>query len=72
MVDRHLRGSAPLYENGMLIVPGENVIVGVDPYNGTELWTRKLEPSQRYSMPYDCGYMSLNTGRLAIAVNDEL
>ena len=70
MVDRHLRGSAPLYENGMLIVPGENVIVGVDPYNGTELWSRKLERSQRYSMPYDTGYMSLNTGRLAIAVND--
>ena len=70
MVDRHLRGPAPLYENGVMIIPGENVLIGVDPYHGGELWQMDLPPSQRYSMPYDAGYMSLSNGSLAIAVHD--
>ncbi len=70
MVDRHLRGPAPLFENGVMIIPGENVLIGVDPYHGGELWQLDLPSSQRYSMPYDAGYMSLSNGSLAIAVND--
>ena len=71
MVDRHLRAPAPLAAGGRLIIPGENLLIAVDAYNGTELWRLPLPRSQRYSMPYDAGYMSLDDGRLFVAVADE-
>ena len=71
MVDRHLRGSSPLYNAGILVVPGENVVMGVDAYTGDELWELELPESQRYSMPYDAGYMALTEETLAVAVKDE-
>ncbi|MFQ3167958.1 MAG: outer membrane protein assembly factor BamB [Limisphaerales bacterium] len=71
MVDRHLRAPAPLAAEGKLIIPGENLVIAVDAYNGTELWRLPLPGSQRYSMPYDAGYMSVNGGRLCVAVADE-
>ena len=71
MVDRHLRAPAPLAAEGKLIIPGENLLIAVDAYNGTELWRLPLPGSQRYSMPYDAGYMSVNGGRLFVAVADE-
>ncbi len=71
MVDRHLRAPAPLASEGRLIIPGENLVIAVDAYNGTELWRLPLPGSQRYSMPYDAGYMSVNAGRLCVAVADE-
>ena len=71
MVDRHLRAPAPLATEGKLIIPGENLAIAVDAYNGTELWRLPLPGSQRYSMPYDAGYMSVNAGRLCVAVADE-
>jgi outer membrane protein assembly factor BamB len=71
MVDRHLRGSSPLYNSGILVVPGENVAMGVDAYTGEELWELDLPGSQRYSMPYDAGYMTLVDQTLAVAVKDE-
>ena len=71
MVDRHLRAPAPLAAEGKLIIPGENLVIVVDAYNGTELWRLPLPDSQRYSMPYDAGYMSVNAGRLCVAVADE-
>lgn len=70
MVDRHLRGPAPLSADGLLVVPGENLLVAVDAYNGTPRWRLELPGSQRYSMPYDAGYHSLDAGRLAVAVRD--
>jgi len=71
MVDRHLRAPAPLAAGGRLIIPGENLLIAVDAYNGTELWRLPLPGSQRYSMPFDAGYMSLDDGRLFVAVADE-
>ncbi|MGE3311714.1 MAG: PQQ-binding-like beta-propeller repeat protein [Limisphaerales bacterium] len=70
MVDRHLRGPAPLATDGLLLVPGENRILAVDAYNGTVRWQRDLPGSQRYTMPYDAGYLSLDGSRLAAAVRD--
>lgn len=71
MVDRHLRAPAPLAGGGWLIVPGENLLIGVDAYNGTELWSVELPGSQRYSMPYDAGYLSLDGDVVAVAVRDD-
>lgn len=68
MVDRHLRAPAPLVAGGRMFVPGENVMIAVDAYNGTELWQLDLPKSQRYSMPYDAGYMSIEGDTLCIAV----
>jgi outer membrane protein assembly factor BamB len=70
MVDRHLRGPAPLSAGGRLFVPGENRLLAVDAYNGTELWRKDLPGSQRYSMPYDAGYLSVEGETLAVAVRD--
>ena len=71
MVDRHLRAPAPLVANGRLFVLGENTIIGVDAYNGTELWETELPGSQRYSMPYDAGYATTDGDHVFIAVRDE-
>ena len=71
MVDRHLRAPAPLAAEGRLIIPGENLLIALDAYNGTELWRRLLPGSQRYSMPYDAGYMSMHDGNLLVAAKDE-
>lgn len=71
MVDRHLRGPAPLSARGRMFVPGENRLLAVDAYNGTVLWQRELPGSQRYSMPYDAGYQSVFGDLLAVAVRDE-
>jgi outer membrane protein assembly factor BamB len=70
MVDRHLRGPAPLSSQGRLFVPGENQMIAVDAYNGTVLWQKDLPGSQRYTMPYDAGYFSLSDDTLAVAVRD--
>jgi outer membrane protein assembly factor BamB len=71
MVDRHLRGPAPLCDSGRLVVPGENCLIGVDAYNGSERWHLDLPPSQRYTTPYDAGYMSLLGDAIYVAVNQE-
>lgn len=71
MVDRHLRAPAPLAAQGLLLIPGENSLIAVDAYNGTERWSLDLPDSQRYSMPFDAGYLSLQTPTLAVAVRDQ-
>lgn len=68
MVDRHLRAPAPLVAGGRMFVGGENSLVCVDSYNGVEYWSLELPTSQRYSMPYDCGYASLDGETVTIAV----
>ena len=72
MVDRHLRAPAPLAAKGRLIIPGENILIVLDAYNGAELWRLPLPDSQRYSMPYDAGYMSVNDGQLCVSVKDSV
>ncbi len=71
MVDRHLRAPAPLCADGILVVPGENMLLGVDAFSGTELWQIELPGSQRYTMPYDAGYTSVEKETISIAVRDK-
>ena len=40
---RHGRGPAPLFDRGVLVYEGLDGLIGVDAYNGSELW--------RYSLP---------------------
>jgi outer membrane protein assembly factor BamB len=71
MVDRHLRGPPPLVSGGTMFVPGENVLMAVDAWNGASLWEAALPGSQRYSMPYDAGYMAAGGGAVHVAVRSE-
>ncbi|MCF7764348.1 MAG: PQQ-binding-like beta-propeller repeat protein [Verrucomicrobia bacterium] len=68
MVDRHLRAPAPLVAKGRLFIMGENTVIGVDAYNGTELWETKVPGAQRYSMPYDAGYAATDGEQIYLAV----
>jgi outer membrane protein assembly factor BamB len=72
MIDRHLRGPPPLAHEGRLFVIGEDLLIAVDAYTGTELWQRELPGSTRYSMPYDCGYVSVTQRGVFAAVDDEI
>lgn len=72
MIDRHMRGPPPLAADGLLFIVGENRLIGVDSYNGTELWDVELPDSQRYAMPYDAGYIAAGGGQVFAAVDAEL
>lgn len=72
MIDRHLRGPPPLAIGGRVIMVGENKLIGVDAYNGTELWELDLPDSQRYAMPYDAGYIAANPSHVFAAVDEEV
>jgi outer membrane protein assembly factor BamB len=72
MIDRHLRGHAPLADSGRLYIIGQNALLGVDAFTGLPLWERDLPTSPRYSMPYDAGYATAVSGNLFVAVEHEL
>jgi len=48
MVDRHRYPPIPVYANGRLYVAGQHCIIGVDAYNGREMWSRELEGVGRF------------------------
>lgn len=70
MVDRHLRAPPPLAAGGRTFVTGENRIIGIDSYNGVELWDTPLPESQRYAMPYDAGYIACRSDAVFAAVDE--
>lgn len=59
MVDRHLRAPSPVCENGYLIIPGRNYLIGVDAFNGTVLWERPVEQFTRVAALRDSGSITL-------------
>ena len=67
MVDRHFRNVPPLYLNGRLFVPGDNLIYGVNPYNGTVLWKRDVPDSRRTGAFLDAGSMCVDDNSLYVA-----
>jgi len=48
MVDRHRFGPIPVYANGRLFVPGQHCVIGMDAYNGREMWSRELPNVGRF------------------------
>ncbi len=48
MVDRHRFPPIPVYANGRLFVPAQHSVIGVDAYNGREMWSRKLKDVGRF------------------------
>ena len=69
MVDRHLRAPPPLSAGGYLIVPGRDILFGLDAHNGTVLWKRDIPLFMRASMLRDCGNlaMGMQSGRVFAA-----
>ncbi len=72
MIDRHLRGPAPLAHHGRLAVFGDNVLFLLDAYTGLLQWQLPLPQSQRYSVPYDAGHAAIDSEYLFVAVNEQM
>lgn len=72
MTDRHLRATAPLASHGRMILVGENQLIGVDAFNGTEWWQRTIPKLSRYSIPYDSGYVALDETTVYAGVENQL
>lgn len=72
MTDRHLRATAPLVSGGRMILVGENQLMGVDAFNGTQWWHRPVPGLTRYSIPYDGGYVVMDGPSIFAAVQDQL
>jgi len=67
MIDRHHRTIAPLWKNGILFVPGNNRILAIDAYNGTNLWNIEIPDSRRIGAYRDCGYLAASEDLLYVA-----
>ena len=48
MVDRHRFPPIPVYANGRLFIPAQHAIIGIDAYNGREMWSRELTDVGRF------------------------
>jgi outer membrane protein assembly factor BamB len=70
MLNRHIRGAAPLAVDGRLFVQGENVIMAFDAYNGVPLWERKLLGAFRAITSSDASNLAANRRALFAAVDD--
>lgn len=70
MIDRHHRAASPLYLDGRLFVPGEDVVTGVDAYNGTILWEKAIPDSRRVVVFRDASQMALAQDALYVAAGD--
>jgi outer membrane protein assembly factor BamB len=71
MVDRHLRTTASLAMGGRLFIPGNDIVIGIDAYNGMELWSAPLPGFTRTGAPYDGGWWAVGPTGVFAAVGDE-
>ncbi len=71
IVDRHHRPMASLFKNGRLFVPGDDVVMAVDPYNGTPLWRLEAPNMRRVGVMKNAGQMLITDDVLYLAVKDE-
>jgi outer membrane protein assembly factor BamB len=70
MIDRHHRNVPPLFKDGRMFVPGDDIVMAVDAYNGTILWEQKIPDSRRLGVFLDCGSMAVDDQYLyAVADN---
>ena len=59
MVDRHWRGTSPLYKDGRLVIPGQDRVICVDAYNGAVTWQLNISNASRIAMMRDAGWLVL-------------
>ena len=70
MVDRHLRTTAPLARDGRMFIPANDLVIGVDAYNGIELWQTSLPGFTRTGAPYDGGWWAVNEAGIFAATDN--
>ncbi len=68
MYERHVKAAAPLCDQGLLFVNGQDYLAGVDAYNGTVLWERHEPGSGRMAMLKESGNLVTADGLLYAAV----
>jgi outer membrane protein assembly factor BamB len=71
MIDRHHRNVPPLFKDGRLFVPGDNVVFGVDAYNGILEWQIDIPNSRRLGVFLDCGSMAVDNRFLYVTAEDK-
>jgi outer membrane protein assembly factor BamB len=71
MIDRHHRNVPPLFKDGRLFAPGDNVVFAVDAYNGTIEWKIEVPNSRRLGAFLDCGSMAVDDQVLYVAAEDK-
>jgi outer membrane protein assembly factor BamB len=71
MIDRHHRPMSSLFKKGRLFIPGDDLVMTVDAYNGTPLWELPVPNSRRVGALKNCGQMVVAEDRLYIAREGE-
>ncbi|MBN2311861.1 MAG: methyltransferase domain-containing protein, partial [Candidatus Hydrogenedentes bacterium] len=71
MMDRHFRNVPPLYKDGRLFIPGNEVVYAVDAYNGAALWQAEIPGSRRAGVFLDSSNMVVDEAFLYLAVGDQ-
>lgn len=71
MVDRHFRNVPPLYKDGRLFIPGDEVIFAVDAYNGVPLWNAEVQNSRRVGVFLDTSSLVVDQRALHVVAGRE-
>lgn len=72
MLDRHARSVSPLAVNGRLFIQGEEIVMGYDGYNGTELWRRMIPGAVRARVDVDGSNITATENSMFVAANAEV
>jgi len=67
MVDRHHRAMSPLFDQGVLVICGNEFLTAVDAYNGTFLWDKEIPGFLRLGLMNDTGNACIQGGRIYLA-----
>lgn len=70
MADRHHRNPAPLYADGRLFIPGDQIVFAVCSYSGTPLWHKTAPGSRRLGTFLDSSNLSVDDQYLYWAVQN--
>lgn len=70
MMQRHWRGTAPVFANGRMFILGQHCIIAVDAYNGRELWSREMPSIQRRVVDIRGGSMVADADSVYISTSN--
>ncbi len=70
MPNRHVRAAGPLVMDGRLFVPGENVLMAYDAYNGVKLWEEPIQGAARFHASHDASDLAAGPDGVFVAVAD--
>ncbi|MDQ1256949.1 MAG: 3 protein, partial [Candidatus Hydrogenedentes bacterium] len=68
MIDRHHRPMSSLFKNGRVFIPANDLVIAIDPFNGSTLWRLDVPNSRRAGALRNCGHMLVADDLLYVAV----